>query len=260
MNIQSKYLQRLGLQADGDRSSPALLAELQTAHLIAVAFENLDVFHRRGVTTDVRRSLSKIVERGRGGWCFELNGAFGWLLTAIGFNVDYVSCRVFDGQQWGPPLDHCALVVHVDAAQRLFVDVGFGDCCMIPIPLVTGDHHGIPRPVRCRVDGDGFVVAECFPDGSWVDQLSGSFDPVPLEAFTSRSDFLQTEPGLSWTAKPFATRATAGDGSRITLRPGVLRRRRGGGQFADTSVDPDAWSALLAEHFGLDDVIGGSPT
>ena len=69
-----------------------------------------------------------------------------------------------------------------------------------------------------------------------------------------RSDYLQTEPGLAWTEKPFATRATATDGSRVTLRKGVLRVREGGGEFVDRQVDDAVeWAELLLQHFGLHD-------
>jgi hypothetical protein len=107
--------------------------------------------------------------------------------------------------------------------------------------------------VRCDVDNDGFVIADRELDGSWVDQLWGTFEPLALSAFTPRSDFLQTEPGLGWTTRPFATRATGRDGSRITLRPGILRRREACEEFVDNPVEPDRWSALLSAEFGLDD-------
>lgn len=132
------YMDRLGVDAVGRVPDLVLLTELQRSHLVAVPFENLDVYHRRPVRTDVSWSVPKITRHGRGGWCFELNGAFGWLLRQLGFRVDYVSCRVRGDDGWGPDLDHCALLVHLDDT-RWFVDVGFGDCCMVPIPLMPGE-------------------------------------------------------------------------------------------------------------------------
>lgn len=248
----TRYLDRLGVDVEGRARDRTLLAELQTAHLIAVPFENLDVYHRRGTTTDPVTSVHKVVDRGRGGWCFELNGAFGWLLRELGYDARYVSCRVHGPEGWGPDFDHCALVVTLGTVPW-FVDVGFGDCCMVPVALVPGDHDGVPRHVRIRPadpsDGDRVVLAERFADG-WEDQLE--IDPTPrsMDEFAARSTFLQTEPGLAWTAKPFATRATAADGSRVTLRPQVLRLREGTGQFVDTAHDD--FAVLLRERFDLD--------
>ena len=195
-------------------------------------------------------SLPKLVERRRGGWCFELNGAFGWLLRELGYDVDYVSCQVYGPDGWGPPLDHCALVVHLDG-ERWFVDVGFGDCCMVPVPIVGGEHAAVPRDVRFALDGASFRMEERGLDGAWTDSLKGTFEARTLADFTPRSEFLQTEPGLSWTERRFATRATAADGSRVTLRNGVFRVRAGRGEFIDTAVADEQFDALLSEHFQL---------
>jgi hypothetical protein len=101
-----------------------------------------------------------------------------------------------------------------------------------------------------RAEGPRLVLAECFA-GEWQDQLD--IDPTSrtMDEFTPRSTHLQTEPGLLWTTKPFATRATAPDGSRITLRNGVLRVRAGTGEFLDTPVDDGDFPRLAALHFGL---------
>ena len=246
----AQYLPRIGVDASERRPDLGLLRELQLAHLVTVPFENLDVFYRRGVTTDLEWSLPKIVERRRGGWCFELNGAFGWLLREVGFDVHYVSCQVFGPDGWGPSLDHCALVVHLDG-ERWFVDVGFGDCCMVPVRIEDGEHDAVPRRVRFAIDGDSFRMSELALDGAWGDSLQGTFRPRQLADFTPRSEFLKTEPGLPWTQKPFATRATAADGSRVTLRNGVLRVRAGCGEFTDTPLDDGQFDELLAEHFAL---------
>lgn len=252
------YLGRLGVDVQRRRAELSLLAELQLAHLVAVPFENLDVFHRRGVTTDPDAAVDKIVDGPRGGWCFELNGAFGWLLRELGYDAASVSCRVRGADGWGPDFDHCGLVVTL-GGEPWFVDVGFGDCCMIPVPLRPGDHTALPRRVRIRQAGERFVLSERTgpPQGGdeWSDQLE--IDPTPrtMDEFAVRSTFLQTEPGLAWTAKPFATRATASDGSRVTLRPQVLRTRRGTGPFVDAALDGSLdgdFARLLREHFGID--------
>jgi N-hydroxyarylamine O-acetyltransferase len=255
--VVAAYLKRLGVETSDRPPGRALLAELQTAHLMTIPFENLDVFHRRGVTTDAPTSVAKIVERGRGGWCYELNGAFGWLLGQLGFTVDYVSCRVNDGTRWGPDRDHCAVIVRM-GPDRLFVDVGFGDSPMLPIPLRVGEHLGVPRRMRIRTDVGGFVMSEFGLDERWADKLWISIAPRQLEDFTARSTFLQNEEASRWTSSPFATRASAADGSRITLTSEYFRLRIKGADHDDTLVAPEDWSAVLAEHFGLTDTLAAN--
>ena len=73
MTTVDAYLERIGAERPDVLDLDAL-ARLQHAHLVAVPFENLDVFHRVPVSVDQDVVLAKIVG-GRGGWCFENNGA-----------------------------------------------------------------------------------------------------------------------------------------------------------------------------------------
>jgi N-hydroxyarylamine O-acetyltransferase len=246
-----------------------LLAALQLAHMVHVPFENLHVYHRRRPRTDAEWSVHKIVDERRGGWCFEVNGAFATLLRAVGFRAHHVSCQVWEAgiADWGPPFDHLATVVEVDGA-RWFVDVGFGDNCIEPLAVAAAERASVPRTVRTVVnaDDDGvehLVLSELMPvddrlangDASWEPQLRVRLEPTTLDRFTPRSTHLQTHPGLSWQEKAFATRALDASGSRVTLRSAVLRRRDGSGPYVDTTVAPTTWSALLFEHFGLVDTL-----
>src|SRR5207302_5379789 len=78
--------------------------------------------------------FDKIVLRRRGGFCYELNGAFGHLLTALGFAVSYLAAGVFgEGGAVSPLFDH--MVLGVEAGGPWLADVGFGDHCLYPLRL-----------------------------------------------------------------------------------------------------------------------------
>ena len=252
-----RYLARIGVDAQTGPPTLELLRSLQLAHMIHVPFENLHVFHRRGVRTDVDWSYPKIVDQRRGGWCFELNGAFGALLRAIGFDLDYVSCRVweFESKVWGPELDHLAPVVRLDGS-RFLADVGFGDSCIHPLLLEPSELDEVPRRTRIDTDAVGFSLTELveLETGAieWEPQILLDPRPRTLDEFTGRSRFLETDPSSMFNQKPFATRALDGTGSRITLRKGVLRRTTGTQAPTSEPVEDDAtWNALLLEHFGM---------
>ena len=182
----------------------------------------LDVFHRRGVGTDPAESIAKIVGRRRGGWCFELNGSFAHLLRELGYDAVNVSCRVHGDDGWGPDLDHCAIVVTIDG-ERWFVDVGFGDCCSVPVRLVPGDHRGIPRSVRLREHGerlDGFV-------GRFT-QVPGGRDylmRVPGVA-RSRLDDARLAAVLNWVLATYAVGEVASSFAPYTAAEVSLARRQ----------------------------------
>jgi len=68
-----------------DRPSIDLLRALHRAHLFTVPFENLDIGLKREIICNEARIVHKIVNERRGGFCYELNGAFAALLRALGF-------------------------------------------------------------------------------------------------------------------------------------------------------------------------------
>jgi N-hydroxyarylamine O-acetyltransferase len=98
-----------------DPPSIDLLRALHRAHLFTVPFENLDISQGREILCDETSILHKIVNEHRGGFCYELNGAFAALLRALGFRVTLVSARVAreDGSH-GPEFDHLTLRVDLD--------------------------------------------------------------------------------------------------------------------------------------------------
>jgi N-hydroxyarylamine O-acetyltransferase len=266
----ARYLERIGMDAQVGPPSLELLTALQAAHMIHVPFENLHVYHRRGPRTDAEWSVHKIVEERRGGWCFEVNGAFATLLRALGFDAHHIACQVWESEpgEWGPPFDHLASMVELDG-ERWFVDVGFGDNCLQPLAMIDAERSSAPRTVRTEVGTDPagvdhMVLTELMPvddtvaksEMQWERQLRVRLEPTALDRFTPRSQHLQTFPGLSWQEKPFATRALEADGSRVTLRAATLRMRHGTDHYTDTAVEPDEWSALLLHHFGLVDTLG----
>ena len=148
----ARYLQRIGF--DGSiQHRVATLELLQRAHMTAVPFENLHVFHRRGVRTDAAWSVPKVLD-GRGGWCFELNGAFAWLLRQLEFRVEYLQAQVFDDDELGAPFDH--MLLRVEAGGAFLADVGFGDSFLSPLRFdERGEQHDATGSYRLAPAGPG---------------------------------------------------------------------------------------------------------
>lgn len=92
------YLDRIGAKADDS------LADLQRAHLLSVPFENLSVHLDEPYSLAPADLYAKIVTRRRGGFCYELNGLFGLLLTELGHEVELRSARPHHGDAWGDVL------------------------------------------------------------------------------------------------------------------------------------------------------------
>jgi len=97
------YLARVAY--DGDRAL-LTLHSLHRAHIAAVPFENLDVTLGRGIDPDLDAVQDKIVARGRGGYCYEMNVLFGAALERLGFDVERRLARVGDQASKVTPRSH----------------------------------------------------------------------------------------------------------------------------------------------------------
>lgn len=134
-DVVAAYLARIGA-APVPEPTESALRELCERHVRSVPFENLGIHLGEPRSLDEDALVDKIVRRGRGGLCFELNGLFALLLTALGYRVTLLGARVFpfqDGSTVRPSPDHVAL--RVDLARPWLVDVGFGPHASHPLRL-----------------------------------------------------------------------------------------------------------------------------
>ena len=133
------YFHRIGLELPEDLTpNSALLRQLHLAHCTTVPYENLDMI--RGIPTSLEEDalFHKIVEEGRGGLCFELNGSFGNLLRALGYQVTDYAARYLRGESTLPMRRHRVLKVEATDGTWL-CDVGIGEVCQRePVRLEEG--------------------------------------------------------------------------------------------------------------------------
>ena len=134
MNVPA-YLNRIAYRGPTELTSETLCI-LHCRHLETVPFENLDISRSRPIVLDENRIVHKVVEEHRGGFCYELNSAFGALLRALGFQVTLLSGRVAraDGSD-SPEFDHLALRVDLDQPGLLMLVLAtpfWNHCCYSP--------------------------------------------------------------------------------------------------------------------------------
>ncbi len=173
------YLDRIGYRGSRE-PAPDTLRALHERHMFSVPFENLDIHWQRPIVTDTDRFVDKIVRERRGGFCYELNGAFAALLRALGFDVTFLSARVIgaDGT-CGPPFDHMALLVRFPDGTRALADVGFGDSFIAPLDLDSrAEQHDRAGVFRIEEGPEWKVMA--LRDGAWRTEYLFSLDPYDL--------------------------------------------------------------------------------
>jgi N-hydroxyarylamine O-acetyltransferase len=257
-----RYLSRVGLSpADVAARDRAALARLQEAHVRTVPFENLAItgdpfgdYEGEGVSLDLQDLYGKVVDRERGGFCYELNGLFGWLLSELGFDAARAPARVLDedGNAW-PPTNHHTAIVTVD--RRYVVDVGVAvPTIRQPLPLdgeVREDGAGVAwRVVESdRPDADYRTQFRSPGDDGWTDRYVFTDRAVDLGYFRATCDYLASAPDSPFTGDPFVTIAT--ERGHLKLNPGTLTVIEGG-EETEHSIAPEEWYDLLEREFGLD--------
>ena len=225
----------------------AALRSLHRAHLLSVPFENLSIHLAEPISLSEGDLIDKIVTRRRGGFCYELNGAFALLLAGLGADVVLAAARVWTGEAFGPPFDHLTLLVQpADGSGPWLADVGFGSHSVFPLRF--GDRRDQPDP------GGVFRLADA--DGGDVDVLRDGEPQYRIETRgRSLSDFVptcwwqQTSPASHFTQSTICSRLT--EDGRVSLSGRTLITTTGGNRTEQRLPSDEAVLAAYREHFGI---------
>lgn len=239
------YLERIGARRP-DTPDAASLRELQERHLETVPFENLSIHLDERITLTEDALFDKIVRRRRGGFCYELNGAFAALLGGLGFEVTLLAVKVFGkGGKTGPPFDHLALRVDLD--EPWLADVGFGRHARHPLRLrgtepqqdVEGEFQVLPAPEgdrEIRWNGEAVCLVEA--------RARELTDFVPTCWWQS------TSPDSHFTGYLICSLPTPT--GRITLSGDRLYETVSGERNETTLPDKDVILATYRDRFGVE--------
>lgn len=247
----SRYLDRIDYKGTAD-PTPATLRSLHRAHMLAVPFENLDIvpLHRE-IHLDEPALWEKIVLHRRGGFCYELNGLFAWLLRQCGFDVTYLNGRVFTrAGKLGMDFDHLTLLVRAPGeAATWLADVGFGDCFLQPLVLQDGEQPQGPRSYRLEKNTAGYIVWQRDYDGTWERQYFFDLKPRSFPAdYEAACAYHQRSPESHFTRASIISRVT--ETGRVSLEQDKLIVTQNGVR-EERPIVPAEWATMLQEHFGV---------
>ncbi|HEY1176745.1 MAG TPA: arylamine N-acetyltransferase [Phytomonospora sp.] len=234
-----RYLARIG--ATREAPSPDALRALQRAHLHTVPFENLSIHLPEPVDLAEPALVGKIVDRRRGGFCYELNGLFAALLRHLGYRVTHLQART---SPQGFPFDH--LTLRVDLDEPWLVDVGFG----------TFAHHPLRIDSRePQHDPDGVYTVSDADHGDFAVRKAGELEfiadrrPRALAEFVPTCWWHTTSPKSHFTKNPVCSMPV--DGGRVTLKGRTLIRTSGDARTEETLTDSDVLAACR-DIFGFE--------
>ena len=219
--------------------------------MFTVPFENLEIHQGKKIVLEENRIYEKIVVNGRGGFCYELNGLFCWLLRSLGFSVSMVSSQVYRSAEdmFTPEFDHMVLIV--DLEKTYLVDVGFGDTFRNPIALPDGIVEDISGTYRVQPFGsapDTYILQK-EDNNDWQSVYSFTKNPRVISDFEEMCTFHQTSPESHFTQEIICTMATKN--GRVSLSDDFLTNTDGSSK-KKTKVDSNKdFKHKLRDHFGI---------
>jgi len=245
-----RYLDRIGYEGIPDGSAEAL-AELQERHLHAVPYENLDILRGVPLSLAIDDLFDKIVVRRRGGFCFELNALFGWLLRELGYPVTDLFARFWRDEPNPPPKRrHQVLKVEADGRSYL-CDVGVGGIVpRRPLVLIEGleQQQGEERYRLEKKPDFGWMLRE-EKRGAWHDIYSFTEEPQLANDYTMASYWCEHAPDSIFRR-----------GAMIAIRTRTGRNSVAGKEFrlftpegvhTFTPQSEEEYKEALRKHFGI---------
>nr|XP_006634658.1 PREDICTED: arylamine N-acetyltransferase, pineal gland isozyme NAT-3-like [Lepisosteus oculatus] len=262
-----QYLLRIGCSGP---VSPTLatLQLIHHKHLLSVPFENLTIHCGGQILLELPWIYDKIVTQHRGGFCFENNGLFSWLLSQLGFEVTLLSAQVRNSitGRYGPPFDHLIIQVVLEG-RRWLCNVGFGAGFQLPLSLETGEPQqqgdGLYR-VRHRGETLFLETAREKPgegeggegQGAWTELYKFTLQPRRLEEFKAMCWYHQSSPSSIFFCKSLCSLLLPGGrlsymGRRLITThspPG----EGGNGTRTVVELSDGEIPAVLRERFGIE--------
>jgi N-hydroxyarylamine O-acetyltransferase len=246
--LLEEYFDRIGFKGEA-RPDMDTVTELMRCQLFSVPFENLDVQAGKIISLVPEEIVDKIINRRRGGYCFEVNGLFAMALEALDIPYQFVAARpmLYPVRK---PRTHMAIVVKADNREWL-CDLGFGS-------------YGIRAPMRLdlldveiRQDFDTYMLGktnereyllQALVEGRWADQFAFDLSPQEWIDFAPANYLSSTHPDAIFVQKLVVV--LHNPKGRISLSGDTLKTVIEG-RVEKQTFRPEEKKAILNSRFGL---------
>ena len=210
-----QFFVRIGMEPDTKiEYTEAFLAQVQNACVLHIAYENLDILEGKPVDLTPKAMVDKIVVRGRGGYCFELNGLLTYMLREMGFTVTERFARYLRGEKEVPMRRHRVAVVKLAEGDYL-CDIGVGEVApRLPLKLEEGlvQTQNDETYKFLRDDRHGWVLWDQY-HGDWQEYICFNDDEAFDADYIQPSFFCEKHPSSPFNKEPMIAIKTP-DGRR----------------------------------------------
>lgn len=246
----SSYLERIGYNGPLETNLKTL-AKLQECHLHTVPYENFDILQRIPLSLEIPALFDKIVVRRRGGYCFELNALFSWLLQELGYPVTNYFARFWRDEPNTPPKRRHH-VLQVETEGELFLcDVGVGGIVpRRPIQMVKHLIHkqGDEYYQLERDSYYGWMLLEK-KRGQWSEIYSFTEEPQLPKDYIIASYWCENAPDSIFINEAMAAIRTAEGRNSIAGKEFRIFTAEGVEVF--TPQSDEEFNEALKIHFGI---------
>ena len=250
MKKTAAFLARIGLSDTPITHTVEFLGAVQTACVLTIPYENLDILDGKPVSLDPEDIYRKIVTEHRGGYCFELNALLHHMLAEMGFHVESRFARYLRGESKIPFRRHRIVVVTLDGEEYM-LDIGVGQVApRLPLKLVENEiQEQNGETYRFAWDTSlGWILSDLHK-GEWRQYISFTCERQYEEDFIPASFWCEKHPD-----SPF------NKGNMIAIKTPNGRKTVDGNLYKEFTVDACVHEEVmdeartrevLAEAFGL---------
>ena len=243
-----KYLSRIefngSLKADIDT-----LRKLHRQHLLHVPFEDIDIHYKRPFDLKPSNVFDKVVNRRRGGFCYEVNSLFNELLRHAGFRTRIISGKVItDAGDPGPEYDHMAIIIHLD--KDYIADVGFGDLFIEPLEMREGLQNDGRNYFRIEREGREYAIFMSPPQSQFQKKYTFTLDEAPMNLFERPCYEKQVSPDSHFVRNTICTKLT--ESGRITIYNEKFIETIGDQKTQTIIRDDDELRSILRDRFNIE--------
>ena len=247
------YLARIGYRGSL-HADLATLQALQRAHLDAIPFEALDPLLRRPVKLDLASIQTKLVDGGRGGYCYEHNLLLRAVLAAIGFEVTGLAGRV----RWMSPPDSplgakTHMLLKVDLADGAYLaDAGFGACLLdAPLQMKPDIEQSTAMGTYRLTQSNGLLWLNAKRQGGWRTLYVFDLQPQLQSDYELGNWFTSTNPNIPLTTRVIMERLSGERRYRLVDRTLSMEARDGEVTAERTLQNADQLGEVLRDTFGI---------
>jgi N-hydroxyarylamine O-acetyltransferase len=246
-----RYFDRIGFRGPVAPTLETVTA-LMRAHIGHIPFENLDVLLGRGVRIDVDSVYDKLVERRRGGYCFEHSTLFRAALEHIGFQPAAHAARVVMlTPRRSAPRSHMFLTVVLEE-KTYVLDPGFGGHGpLVPLPLVENVETREGPDVHRFIRRDGEWLLETSIAGAMSPLWMSTLEPESPIDFVMGNHYTSTWPESGFVQR-LMLRAITRDGSRVSVMNRDVTVAKNGTFEKSQLTDRSELRMLLRRAFDID--------